>query len=241
MRAAAPVLVLTGSTRACHRCAARVCVHVYTHACTAAKVTSLFVEFCAAKSEGAPLDESDYESTRVEYDDTFGGADADDDEPVRPHTLTLRHRRRHVCRAGIRARVLKLTASASSFRRCVGMCPYSYGVCSYGLGGRSESTGVEYDDTFGGAAAADDEKVRSAIQICQAPTLPKLLLANISDPPANAAFWGMPTAKAEGDIGKVSVQNVFRHLQMNVGPRCSPSACAEMMGGSGHRPTADEC
>ena len=46
---------------------------------------------------------------------------------------------------------------------------------------------------------------------------------------------GMPTAHAEGEteseggIGKISVQHVFRCLQIGPGPRRSPSACAEIL------------
>ena len=45
----------------------------------------------------------------------------------------------------------------------------------------------------------------------------------------------MPTANAEGyidsegSIGKVSVRRVFRYLQVDTGPRRSPSACAEKL------------
>ena len=52
----------------------------------------------------------------------------------------------------------------------------------------------------------------------------------------------MPTANAEGlhpigrCVGKVSARHVFRHLQIDRGPRRSPSACAEMMEKKGARP-----
>ena len=35
--------------------------------------------------------------------------------------------------------------------------------------------------------------------------------------------------ESEGSTGKVSVRRVLRHLQVDVGPRCSPSACSEML------------
>ena len=50
-----------------------------------------------------------------------------------------------------------------------------------------------------------------------------------------ATFRRMPTANAEGyidsegSIGKVSVRRVFRYLQVDTGPRRSPSACAEKL------------
>ena len=34
--------------------------------------------------------------------------------------------------------------------------------------------------------------------------------------------------ESDGSIGKVSARRVFRHLQIDAGPRRSPSACAEV-------------
>ena len=46
-------------------------------------------------------------------------------------------------------------------------------------------------------------------------------------------FRGMPTASAEGWIepagSMAKVRRVFRYLQIDAGPRRSPSACAEML------------
>ena len=48
-------------------------------------------------------------------------------------------------------------------------------------------------------------------------------------------FRRMPTANAEsyveseGSIGKTSVIHIFRHLQIDAGPQCSPSACSEKL------------
>ena len=48
-------------------------------------------------------------------------------------------------------------------------------------------------------------------------------------------FRRMPSANAEsyvesdGSIGKTSVIHIFRHLQIDTGPRCSPSACSEKL------------
>ena len=44
-------------------------------------------------------------------------------------------------------------------------------------------------------------------------------------PTANAEGW----IESEGGVGKVSVRRVFRYLQIDMGPRRSPSACAEKL------------
>ena len=57
----------------------------------------------------------------------------------------------------------------------------------------------------------------------------------------------MPTANAEdwiesgGGVGKVSEIRVFRYLQMDTGPRRSPSACSETFAFQSFRNGLDDC
>ena len=47
--------------------------------------------------------------------------------------------------------------------------------------------------------------------------------------------------ESEGGIGKFSARRVFRHLQIDTGPRPSPSACSEILGKKTRIPLESSC